>query len=553
MNNRKFYPFERNYYYSGKVLSAGNLESEQRYVNDKHRMTNRFVAGSGILCGLDVVAVDAETVSLESGIALDGWGRELVAATPNVKKLSSLPGYESGKEDTDYWLYMGYEEKTDAGREWMKEQYQLYLTGQAPAYDSQIPEFCYRHREMIFENPALKIELIVPKFLQASKGFFLEVRVTPFLEQEVIRMKLKIHLECVRCRGKDTLEILFDSRKVRKTEGTYHLSYLCNALNIVEDLAVFSIGTEDFSLEWNDFSYEGEKTFCIQSVLSDFPVEKNVLEEYQTCLMNVLENSKTADVCIARIKVRQGKIQMIEKPEYGSRVWSNDCLALENQILKEKLQILELLPEEKKEEKQFARSQESITTASGDIVISLGIGGDAGKRFFSEEITHGLGLGNVSILLGMKENSSKDGCFVYGSSEIFDRDNPVKAELAARVNPAKGTFVIGVRLLESTSEYEVVVHWTAIMNRDSYLAGEERKIMIDNTLKSLRVMESTYYNVKFINMEPVELHWSVEEQGGTINDNGYYTAPDRPGVYKIKVAPQGEPELFSTAYVVVKP
>jgi hypothetical protein len=268
--------------------------------------------------------------------------------------------------------------------------------------------------------------------------------------------------------------------------------------------------------------------------------------------MNYSENKGKADVCIAGIQVRDGAIVRIRKTGCETRLWSNNTLALENRILRDRLRILELSADSKATQEEYLQQKEDdFRITSGEAVISLGIGGDAGKRFFSGEITHNLGLGNVSVIVSLKD--SKNSGYVSGSSEVFDIESTVKAELAVKVNPEKGTFVIGARLLEATSEYEVVIHWMAMMHKDNRIIGTEKKIMIDNSLKSLRVMESVYYTVKFINMEPVDITWSVvDENGGTINENGYYTAPDCPGVYKIKAECTGEPEIFATAFVIIK-
>jgi hypothetical protein len=363
---------------------------------------------------------------------------------------------------------------------------------------------------------------------------------------------MKLYMECARYRGSDLLEINFDSSRVWKNEDEYVLSYLCDAMNIVEELAAFSIDGEGFKLECNDSVCRLGKPLRVESVLSEEAVEKNVLADYRACIMNYSENKGKADVCIAGIQVRNGRIFRIYKSGCENRLWSNDTLALENSMLRDRLNILEMTYEPKNSvEGYMQQKEEDFKVTSGEAVISFGIGGDAGKRFFSEEITHNLGLGNVSVTVSLKE--PKDSCYVSGSSEVFDLESTVKAELAVKVNPEKGTFVIGARLLEATSEYETVVHWTAMMHKDNRIVGTERKIIIDNSLKSLRVMESAYYTVKFVNMEPVDVVWSVEdENGGTINENGYYTAPDCPGVYKIKVECTGEPEIFATAFIVIK-
>lgn len=95
MKNTQLYPFERNKYYYGMLLSVEDFNSEQKYMNDKRRLINRLVHGTGVVSGLDVVAIDDQTVSVESGLAFDNTGREIIVETPVTKKLSMLKGYET--------------------------------------------------------------------------------------------------------------------------------------------------------------------------------------------------------------------------------------------------------------------------------------------------------------------------------------------------------------------------------------------------------------------------------------------------------------------------
>ena len=78
MKNLKCFPFERNRYFYGKLLSVEDFETEQKYFNDKRRTINRFLFGSGVVCGLNVVEVDDESISVERGLALDFAGREIM-------------------------------------------------------------------------------------------------------------------------------------------------------------------------------------------------------------------------------------------------------------------------------------------------------------------------------------------------------------------------------------------------------------------------------------------------------------------------------------------
>ena len=47
-------PFERNRYYPGKMLTSGDFETEQTYLNGKRRFLSRMMYGTGIVCGLSV-------------------------------------------------------------------------------------------------------------------------------------------------------------------------------------------------------------------------------------------------------------------------------------------------------------------------------------------------------------------------------------------------------------------------------------------------------------------------------------------------------------------
>lgn len=99
MENRKYYSFERNNYYYGKMLTSRDFQNEQSYMNDKRRLGNRLFQGSGIVYGLDVVAADDSSVILQSGMALDRAGREIVVPRTQVLKLSTIDGYEELKTD----------------------------------------------------------------------------------------------------------------------------------------------------------------------------------------------------------------------------------------------------------------------------------------------------------------------------------------------------------------------------------------------------------------------------------------------------------------------
>ena len=58
MNNSQIYPFERNRYYPGKMLTSADFEAEQSYFMNRERFLSGLMYGSGIVCGLGVFSLD---------------------------------------------------------------------------------------------------------------------------------------------------------------------------------------------------------------------------------------------------------------------------------------------------------------------------------------------------------------------------------------------------------------------------------------------------------------------------------------------------------------
>ena len=76
---------ERNRYFFGKLLDVPHLELEQNYLNGKRWLLNRLIGGSGVACGLAVVpAVNGTRLVIQPGVAIDGWGREIIVAAASL-------------------------------------------------------------------------------------------------------------------------------------------------------------------------------------------------------------------------------------------------------------------------------------------------------------------------------------------------------------------------------------------------------------------------------------------------------------------------------------
>jgi hypothetical protein len=79
-------------YFTGKLLTVQDLSSEQSYFLDKLRAHNRFLHGSGTVCGLEVGPTEPPSTSVvvQPGVALDCCGREIVVDAPSEVDLADV-------------------------------------------------------------------------------------------------------------------------------------------------------------------------------------------------------------------------------------------------------------------------------------------------------------------------------------------------------------------------------------------------------------------------------------------------------------------------------
>jgi hypothetical protein len=77
-------PSERNHFFYGKLMDAAQFDKDQSYFNHQRSLINRFVLGSGVVCGLNVAKVSGTEgmARVDPGFAIDGLGREIVVSAP---------------------------------------------------------------------------------------------------------------------------------------------------------------------------------------------------------------------------------------------------------------------------------------------------------------------------------------------------------------------------------------------------------------------------------------------------------------------------------------
>lgn len=190
MKSKEYLPFSRNRYYKGKMLTSADFESEQLYMNHKRQFMNRMITGAGIVCGLNVISLDDQSLMIESGVAVDDMGREIVADSSVVKKLSAVSGFES-LETGRAALCIRYQEKEtqpvyaisrqDSDREFeynrIEDGYELFVIDAEKLEGEVEAETEFYTGGVLFENEDFRVSLRLPFHICAGHYVKLAVEV----------------------------------------------------------------------------------------------------------------------------------------------------------------------------------------------------------------------------------------------------------------------------------------------------------------------------------------------------------------------------------------
>lgn len=576
MKNMKYFPFERNKYFYGKLLTVDDFETEQRYMNDKRRVLNRFLYGTGVVCGLNVVPIDDMTISVEPGLALDFSGREIVVDTPAVKKLSMIDGFDSfirsGDEKKYLYLCMDYKETErepvhnvtgESGVEYNRYQegYELTVTEREPSQTVLSDAVFYEHTSVIYMGKGVKITQTCPSYVSCGDTFELKILVENMGQGQSIRFSYDLGLTCLEYAGENHLTVMFDEEKHQK-EDRYEIIYRVKASSTKNAEGILELAKGSFHLAFGGREMEAaaagkQAVKLISGKVSD-EVRKNY---YRSAMEDILRNNYQQSIYLAKIYViRAGESYLIDAVEpmpFGQFVYNNVLADVMGKIgrTEDALMVKDQADFGSSHGKQIEKSKsEEPAVTTGHVIFDLGLGGNTGQRFFSGDISHELGLGNVTIILGSCTGVRDEDSVIYGSPEIFADEVPFRAELAAKADAKTGTFRIGLRLVEPTMNRYVRVNWTAIRDaKEKVHDVEETALLIRPDILYLKTRETFFLEPEFRGITPTPVTWSIrEENGGTIEPNGKYTAPNVPGIFEVSAASTRYENLRASIYVVVR-
>lgn len=593
MKNTKLYPFERNRYYSGKMLTSSDFQAEQSYFNNKRRFINHLMYGSGVVCGCGVFSLDDLSILVESGVAIDGVGREIIMESSVVKKLSAMEGFESLKsnlvslclryrEEPVHTVYTMNQGAKEDNHEYeynrISENYQLFLMEQEEAANTYQMETEFLTDSILYEDDDFTIRLVMPATVCRGKNVKLEARVEKHSKANKVLsyhgiLQIPVFLTP---EGEHEVEIALTDVSLADGECLKKEYWLkTQDVTMLDTTILLKSGTARVHID--GVVQETSNTCSMRVMIADIRPRELVNQEIGRMSLEMKSMGEVRDyICLANLRlVRTENAYLIEEViEKGvkSYITAPAQEMLRNEYLEYFIKEVTLEREDRRadgwtpapsEAKGISRVPE---VATGIVEIPLGESARKGDIRYSGEIMHGLGSGNVYVDIGY-EYITEDAALgasakntIYGSPDLFQSEHKmgVDAETAVKVMNDKGSFIVAVRLLENVDYLVLTYRWVAIR----FPAGNDLGLMENYTGKSISVdtptvvmgtRESHYFHVKYNNMESLSVAYELTEPGsGEITSDGVYTAPAKEGVYEIRIYCIDMPVICTYAYAIVK-
>lgn len=591
MNNNQLYPFERNRYYAGKMLTSADFQAEQTYFNNKRRFVNNLMYGSGIVCGCGVFSLDDLSILVESGVAIDGLGREIVVDSSVVKKLSAVDGFEQlrtnnaslclkYKENEVHAVYAVNQQNSDREYEYnrISEGYQLFLMDTEDIQQEFEMETEFLTSGVLLNDDHFRVDLIMPATACKGKNIKVVLRVSKLSAEN---SKLSYH---------GTLQIPAFCTSTGEHELEIGVEDVTLAAGEVLEREYWMTAQDTAALDTNVILKSGSANayvdgaavscitgFSLKILLSDCKPRELVNREIGRMSLEMKNIGGTSDfIRLADLRlVRTDNAYIIEEvreADIKKYITAPAQEMLRNSYMDFFVKEAELGSGEPVEvvkpenERQNAPRANVPEVATGVLEIPLGDNARKGDIRYSGEIMHGLGKGNVYVDIGY-EYISEDAALganakstIYGNPELFhdDENVAVDAETAVKILNDKGSFVVAVKLLQNVDYLVLSYRWVAI----KFPAGNDLGIPEDMEGKSIAAetptvvmgtKESHYFGVKYNNMESCSLVYELTEPGsGEITADGIYTAPAKEGVYEILIYCADYPSICTYAYAIVK-
>ncbi len=592
MKNSELLPFNRNRYYKGKMLTSADFEAEQLYMNNKRRFVNQMLGGSGIVCGLNVISLDDLSIMVESGVAIDDAGREIVVDSSVVKKLSTIAGFEQLRTNQASLCLRYHEEENqpvyainrqEGQKEYeynrIEETYELFLQDTEDVDGVYEMETEFFAGGVLFENQDYRVSFRIPANICA--GYYVKAAIEV---EKLSAEKTNLYYEAVLQTpalgtpdGSQELNILLENvtlEQGRKMEKEYW--FLAQTEELNDTSVMVKSGSAKVMINGVDVSNGGSFNWKI-NIVDEAP---SLLAAKETGKVSMEFRSMGANSGVIRLAdlklVRTESAYLIESVQekavkrYIPTMRDAGLRQEYTEYFHKKLPFYQAgaagnSSPANREEYRERRETSFPRMETGIVEIPLGENARKGDVCYSGEIMHGLGKGNVYVEVGYEGleddmvlgKSAKT--TVFGNSSLFaSGQTGVAAETAVKVLNDKGSFIVALRLLQDVKQLVLTYRWVAIR----YASDELQEEFPDTGNQSIAAItptivvgtkESYFFQIKYNNMKPCSVAYELTEpDSGEITPDGIYTAPAKEGVYEIRIYCTDKPLICTYAYAIVK-
>ena len=593
-NNNKYYIVNRNNYFLGKLMTVRDFCTEQQYFNSRRRLGNMLLSGPGIVAGLNVFLVDDKTFSLESGFAIDYYGREIVVGSNCVRKFNLIKGFEEHKNKSVIYLCIRYNEMltestfsiTSSGNaesekqyNRINERYELFITDKDPEnLNLTIDHLMFQNIE-IYNLNGVHIWGRFPKFFIPNKKSKIDI----FYEKETIDDLISFKLNISGVLFKKASEVSFKETEISdKKSGTLHLYVECNATDNAE--SELFISKHEFNLTISEASYSIDKDIKININVRKDSLKDILISTYYSMNFNdFLDDNEENFIYLAKAKVvvdganyyvdnfvkhpanqymlNNRILELIQNLDREDSVNTESVVKQENILNREK--IIEQDDSSDSTDNKTLVEKDNVTT--GIETINLGFKPKIGSIYYSCEFEHGLGFGHVGVITAIvndeKPELKEDEMLVFGDKGIFQTDDielsSPNVSCASVVNPKKGTMRIGVRVLERSNAQFVKIQWWAIKplerrNLDDLVVDKNIEIKITPDTVTLKPLDQVRFSAEVTGAQDKRIIWELgKDNPGKIDTNGIYTASAQEGIFEVIARSAAFENIKSSAYVVV--
>lgn len=590
MKNNQLLPFERNRYYVGKLLTSADFQVEQVYGNQKRRFLNELMYGSGVVCGLGVYSLDDLSIMVESGVAVDGWGREIVVENSVMKKLSAIDGFDALQTNRAV-LCLRYEEEQvypvyaisggERGESYeynrVRESYTLCLKDRDAIPPEEISTASFLGTAMLYEDSDYSVSVSVPSTVSCGMPVKLTVTATQLSPlAQPLSLNAPLQTPCLLCDDEThLLNVALD--EVQPGEGrSVSAEYWLTARDTATNDSTIMCSADSIIVRVGGQPRTASDSFMLKLAVSELSSEEIIAKAIGcVSLEEMAIDGKSELIELAEFTLQRTKsaylIESVKEDGVKRYMRTNASTDLRSKYRSwfrggEAGFAPAVSSERTSSIPSPAQNFREPTYATGVCEISLPTNLRPGQMVYSDEIVHGLGKGLVYVTVGLeyfsedKKLGSTARSTIYGNPKFFPEEEQAAppCTTAVKVMNDRGSFVIAAKVEAATPLVVLNVRWNAFSFPVSEESGklsraEGKSIAAVRPTVVMNTRESHYFSVNFKNMDPCTLTYELTDRdSGTITSDGIYTAPGKEGIYEIRISCADMPLITTYAYAVVK-